>query len=175
MCVTKRTDDQIQRLVSQWAPERPDLDLEVMATAARLMEAGALIARQIDQLAASYGLNRAEGDVLFTLRRSGPPYRLLPSQLSEALLVSSGTLTSQLDRLERKGLIERIPHPTDRRSVEIALTDHGREMADKAVTIHVENERRMLSVLTGRERDALNRITTKLIDHVGSDAWRAES
>jgi DNA-binding MarR family transcriptional regulator len=173
--VTKHTDDAVQRLVDQWGPERPDLDLDVMATAARLMQAGALIGRQIEQLAAGYGVNRAEGDVLFALRRSGPPYRLLPSQLSEALLVSSGTLTSRLDRLERKGLIERIPNPSDRRSVEIALTESGRGMADEAVTIHVENERKMLSVLSAREREALNRITSKLIEHIGSDGWRDDA
>ena len=78
--------------------------------------------------------------MLFTLRRSGPPYRLAPAKLSESLLVSSGTLTSRLDRLEAKGLIERVPHPSDRRSVEVQLTPRAREIADEAVTIHVANE-----------------------------------
>jgi DNA-binding MarR family transcriptional regulator len=134
-----------------------------MATVARLLRLGAALHRQLAERAAEYGVLVAEADVLFTLRRSGPPYRLLPSKLSESLLVSSGTLTNRLDRLEAKGLIERHPNPEDRRSVEVALTERGRRLADEAVTEHVENERRMLASLTAKERDTLDQLTAKLL------------
>jgi DNA-binding MarR family transcriptional regulator len=170
--VTEPTPNDVQWLIDQWAPERPDLDLNTMATAARVLQLARLLNEQIEELAASYGLNQAEGDVLFALRRSGPPYRLPPSRLSDALLVSSGTLTSRLDRLESKGLIERIPHPSDRRSVEVALTDKARTIVDEAVTKHVENERKMLAALSEREVATLNRLTSKLVRHITSGDWR---
>jgi DNA-binding MarR family transcriptional regulator len=165
--------DFVDRLVAQWKPERPDLDLRAMATVARLTNLGRLLDAEIEALAARYGVSRAEGDILFALRRAGPPYRLAPSRLSDSLLVSSGTLTSRLDRLEAKRLIARVPHPTDRRSMEVALTDRGREVADEAVTIHVANERKMLAGLSDEELDTLNTLTRRLLARVASGEWRS--
>ena len=167
-------DDEIERLVQQWAPERPDLDLGTMATVARLLLLGRLLNEVVGALAAEYGLQQAEGDVLFTLRRAGPPYRLSPSALSSSLLVSSGTLTSRLDRLESKGLIERVPNPDDRRSVEVQLRPEALKLVDEAVTAHVANERRILAALSERERAALDRAASKLIAQISSGAWRPD-
>jgi DNA-binding MarR family transcriptional regulator len=168
----KPPDDAIERLVAQWEPERPDLDLRTMASVARLHQLGRLIDGAFAATASGYGVDTAEADILFTLRRAGAPYRLTPSRLAESLLVSSGTLTSRLDRLERKELIERIPHASDRRSVEIELTRKGRELVDEAVTAHVEGEREMLAPLSERERDALDRAASKLLTHLAERAGR---
>ena len=149
-------EDEVDHLIAGWARERPDLDLEAMGTVARLLRSAAAVGARLEATAADHGLQVPEGDILFSLRRSGEPYRLAPAALSKALLVSSGTLTSRLDRLERKGLIERVPHPTDRRSTEVALTKRGFELADGAVGEHVENERRMLSGLTAEQRRQLD-------------------
>jgi DNA-binding MarR family transcriptional regulator len=157
----------VDELVGQWRAERPDLDLDAMATVARLLLVGAAVQHELAERAAGYGVQVPEADILFTLRRSGPPYRLLPSKLSESLLVSSGTLTNRLDRLEAKGLVERRPNPDDRRSVEVALTERGRELADEAVTEHVENETRMLAPLTKAERRTLDELTSKLLGGFG--------
>jgi DNA-binding MarR family transcriptional regulator len=165
-----RTPDQIDAIVGQWAAERPDLDLTTMARVARVMEVGRRIEAEIAALARRAGVDVAEGDVLFTLRRAGAPYRLAPSAISAALLVSSGTLTSRLDRLERKGLIRRVAHPTDRRSTEVELTDAARAAVDEAVTRHVANEQDMLAVLSANEQAQLDRITRKLLAHLGARA-----
>jgi DNA-binding MarR family transcriptional regulator len=92
------------------------------------------------------------------------PYRMLPSQLSTSLLVSSGTMTSRLDRLESRGLIRRDSHPTDRRSVVVELTDDGLRIADEGVTRHVQAETAMLASLSDRERATLDRLLSKLIN-----------
>jgi DNA-binding MarR family transcriptional regulator len=160
--------DEVGRLVKQWAAERPDLDLRTMATVARLLNVAHRIQRQLAAFAAEYGLSIPEADVLFTLRRAGPPYRLAPSAIAEALLVPSGTMTNRLDRLERQGLIERLPHPTDRRSMEVQLTARGRELVDEAVTGHVANEQRMLAPLSEQERATLDRLTATLLEHLAA-------
>ena len=159
-------DDAVARLVAQWAPERPDLDLRAMATVARLHVVGRLVDAEFARTAERYGVDTAEADVLFTLRRAGEPHRLTPSRLAESLLVSSGTLTSRLDRLERKELVARVPHPRDRRSVEVELTARGRQLVDDAVTVHVENEQRMLEPLSERDRETLDRLTSRLLEHL---------
>ncbi|MDQ2631281.1 MAG: MarR family transcriptional regulator [Actinomycetota bacterium] len=161
-----RDPDRVEALVAQWEAERPDLDLETMALAARLLGVGRMIDARIGALAAEHGMTVGEGDILLTLRRSGAPYRLLPTQLTGSLLVSSGTMTNRLDRLERRGLVERVPNPEDRRSVEIALTDEGRELVDAVIGEHVAREQEMLAPLSARERETLTRILRKLAAHV---------
>jgi DNA-binding MarR family transcriptional regulator len=158
-----RTPDQIDELVGQWGAVRPDLDLTTMARVARLMEVGRRMEARIAALAATAGVDLAEGDVLFTLRRAGAPHRLSPSAISAALLVSSGTLTSRLDRLERKGLIRRVPHPTDRRSTEVELTPAALKAVDATVTHHVANEQAMLAALSEREQQQLDRLLRRLL------------
>jgi len=159
--------DRVQRLVDQWAPERPDLDLETMATVARLLLAGRLVGARLARNAEELGLTVAEGDILFTLRRAGEPYRRLPSELSADLMVSSGTLTSRLDRLEDLGLIGRIPNPDDRRSTAVELTSAGLELVESAVTAHVEDEQRVLEPLSAKERRQLDRALRKLVEGLG--------
>jgi DNA-binding MarR family transcriptional regulator len=158
--------DRIDELVAQWAAQRPDLDTEVMAVIARLLAVGELVGRRIDASAAAHGLDRGQGDVLFTLRRAGPPYRLSPTQLAASLLVTSGTMTNRLDRLQRRGLIERVANPTDRRGMDVRLTGAGVRLADELVTAHVANEEELLSPLGAREREQLVRITRKLFAHL---------
>jgi DNA-binding MarR family transcriptional regulator len=158
--------DRIERLVGQWGAERPDLDLDTMDLAARLMRVGELIKGRIEEFAAGFGIHRGEGDVLFALRRAGPPFRLSPTRLAASLLVTSGTMTNRLDRLEQRGLIKRLPNPNDRRGLDIELSAEGRRLVDEAVTEHVANEREMLSVLSQRDRADLIRITRKLMDHL---------
>jgi DNA-binding MarR family transcriptional regulator len=165
-------EDEVDRLIAGWARERPDLELAPMAAVARLLRAAGLVMAGLERTAREHGIQVAEGDVLFTLRRSGEPFRLQPSDLSAALLVSSGTLTNRLDRLERKGLIERVPHPTDRRSTEVALTEKGFELADGIVAEHVENERRMLSGLDPKELERLDGLLRRLLAGFPGDGDR---
>src|SRR5688572_11351667 len=117
--------DRIDELVAQWQRERPDLDVEVMAVVGRLLAVGALAGRRLDTFAAGHGLDRGQGDVLLTLRRAGKPYRLSPSELTSSLLVTSGTMTNRLGRLETLGLIERHPNPADGRGLDVQLTPKG--------------------------------------------------
>jgi DNA-binding MarR family transcriptional regulator len=168
--MSSRTPDQIDAIVGQWGAQHPDLDLATMARVARLMEVARTMEAQIAAYAGELGVDLAEGDVLFTLRRAGAPYRLSPSAISASLLVSSGTLTNRLDRLERKGLIRRVPHPTDRRSTEVELTPAAVGMIDTAIHRHVANERAMLSALSDREQQQLDRLLRKLLAHLSTRA-----
>ena len=158
--------DRIDELVAQWGTQHADLDLATMARVARLLAVARAIDARIGALAEEAGVDVAEGDVLFTLRRAGAPYRLAPSAISAALLVSSGTLTSRLDRLERKGLVRRVPHPTDRRSMEVELTPEAVRLADDVVRTHVANEQAMLSVLSERDQERLDQLLRTLLAHL---------
>lgn len=106
--------------------------------------------------------------MLFTLFRAGPPHRLSPSKLAESTLVTSGTMTSRLDKLEQRGLVRRLPNPDDRRSLEVELTEAGHSLIDEGVADHVADEQHMLAPLSARERTELARMLRKLLAHLQS-------
>ncbi|QEI04712.1 winged helix-turn-helix transcriptional regulator [Pigmentiphaga aceris] len=150
--------------IEQWRRERPDLDLLPMSVLGRFAEVAHLIARDhINPLFARMGLQQGEFDVLATLRRAGAPYALTPTVLYTALMISSGGMTSRLDRLARAGLIERQAHPEDRRAVQVALTPEGLRLIDGMMAPHVENQRTALAALSLAEQQELNRLLTSLV------------
>lgn len=155
--------DHVDRILAQWNRERPDLDVEPMGLLGRIARLRTHLAREIEKALAAHGLNSASFDVLATLRRSGPPYRLSPGDLIPTTMVSSGTMTNRLDQLEKAGLIERENNPDDRRGVIIALTPKGLALVDAAVTDHVENQHRLLDGLDAQERTALDGLLRKFL------------
>lgn len=157
--------DRAKRAVEQWNRERPDLDVSSMLLLGRLGEATLVIARErLNPVFAQFGLQPGEFDVLATLRRSGEPYALTPTALYDAAMMSSGGMTNRIDRLQQAGWVERQPNPEDGRGTLVALTQAGFELIDEAVTMHVENQRAVLSVLTGAEQRQLAKLLAKLID-----------
>jgi DNA-binding MarR family transcriptional regulator len=156
--------DRAEIAVTQWGRERPDLPSLPMEIFGRLSDASERVLRDhMNPLFAEAGLQPGEFDVLATLRRSGTPYLLSPTRLYETMMISSGGMTDRLDRLERSGLTERRPDPTDRRGKLIALTAVGKRLIDETIGRHVANEVRLLSALTPAEQRKLNVLLKKLI------------
>ncbi|MGH4035654.1 MarR family winged helix-turn-helix transcriptional regulator [Actinomycetota bacterium Odt1-20B] len=155
--------DAVDAIIDQWRAERPDLDLAAMGTFGRLGQLALLLAPAMEEVFVQHGLRRGEFDVLAALRRSGPPYTLIPSALSKTLMLSRAGMTNRLDRLEAAGLVERRLDPADRRSFQVALTEHGHEVVDAAVTDHAANETRLLAPLTPAERETLDHALRTLL------------
>ncbi|MDH6590165.1 DNA-binding MarR family transcriptional regulator [Variovorax sp. TBS-050B] len=156
--------DRAQRAEEEWKRERPDVDARVMALVGRLLEAAHLLERDwFPPLAAQFELHQGEFDVIATLRRSGKPYALTPTELYGGLMLSSGAMTSRLDRLERKGLIERGPAPGDRRSILVRLTPAGLALIDRMLPLHVANEQRALASLSQKDQKQLGELLTRLV------------
>lgn len=158
--------DYVDSILEQWAVERPDLDVSAMGVIARLSRLSRLLERRIDLVFASYGLSRSGFDVLAALRRAGTPHRLSPSDLYNSLLISSGAMTNRVDRLEELALVSRVPDPNDRRGVLVALTRKGKNLVDKVIEAHVENEEALLSHLSSPERERLATLLRKLLINV---------
>lgn len=157
-------NDRARRAQEEWQRERPDIDASVMALVGRLLQATHLLERNwFLPLAAQFELHQGEFDVIATLRRSGNPYAMTPTDLHEGLMLSSGAMTSRLDRLERKGLIERVPSPNDRRSTLVRLTPAGLALIDKLLPLHVANEQQAMASLTQKEQAQLDGLLAKMI------------
>lgn len=155
--------DDVDRIVSAWRRERPDLDvspLEVLSRVSRL-------ARRLDlargRAFAGTGLEGWEFDVLSALRRAGTPYELSPGALVTETLVTSGTMTNRVDRLTARGFVERRPDPADRRGVLVRLTDVGMAAVDSAMAELLADERELLGDLDDAERAELAGLLRRLL------------
>jgi len=156
------TADHIDRLRAQWAKELPDVDTEAMQIVGRARRITLALRRDIEAVFARHGLDAGEFDVVATLRRSGPPYRLRPTELYKLLMISSGGLTDRLARLEAQGLVRRAPSPDDGRSLIVELTEAGRARAEAALREDMAVELEMISGLTAGERAELARLLRNL-------------
>lgn len=77
-------------------------------------------------------------------------------------LVTSGTMTNRIDRLAKKGLVERLPDPNDRRGVLVRLSREGRDRADQALAGLLAQERAILAQLSRTERGDLAALLRQL-------------
>jgi DNA-binding MarR family transcriptional regulator len=145
-------------VVGDWSAERPDLDHDIQLIRARLVRIEAKIRFESDRSARNYGISGAEMRILFALRRTGAPYRLRPTDLFEALLVPSATMTRQLAHLEQLGYVGRIADVDDRRVTLVFLTPRGVQVADEALTEAVQRSHftQVLKTLSPSERSVLN-------------------
>lgn len=155
--------DPVDKILAQWAEERPDLDVSPMGLIGRTTRLASYLRKAIGETFAEFGLQPGEFDVLATLRRSGAPYQLSPTELFKSMMVSSGTMTNRVDRLENAGLVERIPDERDRRGTLIHLTNQGFELIESAVTAHVANEHKILSAIDDKEKKELEKLLRKLL------------
>jgi DNA-binding MarR family transcriptional regulator len=153
--------DEVDRLIAAWKRERPDLDLSPLAVLSRITR----IARHLDiaRRDAFGDLENWGFDVLAALRRAGEPHQLSPGQLMQETMVTSGTMTNRLDRLEELQLITREQDPADGRGSLVTLTKSGMRAVDSALEGLLENERELLGTLSASERDTLAGLLSKLV------------
>ena len=161
--------DGVDAMIEQWAREWPELDVSPIGVIGRISRLSRELEARLEPVYRDHGLEPGWHDVLATLRRSGPPYRLRAAEFTRTLMITSSGATKRLDRLERAGLIERSPDPHDRRGTLIGLTPAGRKMIDDVTEAHLDNERTLLSALTAAERkelaDLLRKLQLGLPDH----------
>ena len=155
--------DEVDRLVAAWARERPDLDVQPLEILSRVTR----LARHLDRARRiafeTHVLEVWEFDVLAALRRAGRPYVLSPGQLLAQTMVTSGTMTNRVDRLEVRGVVQRLPDPADRRGVHVRLTPRGKERVDAALADLLARERELLSSLTARQQQSLSGLLRQLV------------
>jgi DNA-binding MarR family transcriptional regulator len=150
-----RVTDEVDELVEEWHAQRPDLDVTPLQVLSRIWR----LARHLDRARATafavHGLETWEFDVLSSLRRQGPPYQLSPGNLLRATMVTSGTMTNRIDRLEASGLVRRSADPQDKRGVLVSLTEDGLARVDLALSALLSSEQALLAGLTEQQREDL--------------------
>ena len=155
--------DEVDAIVAAWQRERPDLDVEPLQVMSRLDRLAGVLGDRRVAIFARHDLRRHEFDVLAALRRAGQPFELTAGELTAQTYVTSGTMTSRLDRLSERGLVTRAADPEDGRLVRVALTAAGRTLVDAAFAELVSLERELLAPVPAQAQGELAAMLRELL------------
>ena len=155
--------DGIDASLAEWTREIPDLDPLTEGIVERIQILAKAFDMSLEETLVEHGLDHRSYHLLGKLRRYGAPYQRTPGQLADDLHLSSGAMTNRLDRMERAGLIRRLPDPGDRRGALIEPTELGHEMWDRATGTQAQREAKVASVLDPAEREELHRLLRRLM------------
>ncbi|SNY94666.1 MarR family winged helix-turn-helix transcriptional regulator [Flagellimonas pacifica] len=155
--------DLLDELIVDWKRERPDLDASAMNVVGRILFLGKKFEKQTSLALQEYGIYYTDLDVLATLRRSGKPFQLTPTQLRKSVLITSGAMTALLDRLEKMGLLFRLPDPKDGRVSLAVLSNKGRRVIDRAISSRFRAAESNLLGLNKSDREQLTQLLKKII------------
>lgn len=160
--------DEVDDIVQAWRHERPDLDVEPLHVLSRVARLAAVLDERRANAFVEHGLQAHEFDVLSVLRRTGAPFELTAGELAARTHVTSGTMTSRLDRLGARDFISRHQDPADGRLVRVRLTATGRTHVDGAFAALLDSERELLSALGAQRRtDLADALRTLLLAAAG--------
>lgn len=151
-----RGDDEVDRIVHAWRREAPHLDVAPLQVLSRISRLARHLDRARKESFSRHELEVWEFDVLSALRRAGSPYELSPGVLVQQTLSTSGTMTNRIDRLERRGLVQRHRDPSDRRGVKVRLSEQGCTVVDAAMNDLLCREQELLAQLSSRDRAQLS-------------------
>ncbi|MDD7929491.1 MarR family winged helix-turn-helix transcriptional regulator [Microbacterium thalli] len=155
--------DPVDRILAQWAREKPELDVSPMAVIGRLARAAASVDARLAATFTQHGIDAATFDVLATLTRQGSPYELTPAQLASEAMITSSAVAQRLNRLESLGYVSRHPDPADGRGKIVRLSASGREIVERVLPDHLRTEREVLSPLGDDDRTVLAELLSRLV------------
>jgi len=163
MASSAQPQDEVDDLLAAWQRERPEIEIDPLAVLSRVTRLAKYLDNARRQAFTEVGLETWEFDVLAALRRAGAPYALSPGQLGTQTLVTSGTVTNRVDRLEHRGFVRREPDADDRRGIRVVLTEQGRQVVDQALDDLLMRERTILAGLSGQQRAQLANLLRTLV------------
>ena len=155
--------DEVDELVQAWQRERPDLHVEPMQILSRIGRLAVLLDDRRSAAFVEHALQAHEFDVLAALRRAGEPFEMTAGELCTATHVTSGTMTSRLDRLVTRKLVIRRAAAADGRLVLVRLTVGGRKRVDAAFAALLDSERELVDRLPPARRERLANLLRELL------------
>ena len=155
--------DIIDELITDWHKEKPALDASSMEVVGRLIILGKALEKSAGKAIQNSNLNYTDLDVLATLRRSGSPYELSPKELMQSVLITSGSMTTLLERLKKLNYITRTSDHSDARVKKAKLTPKGISVIDEAIILRFNDARNSISSLSTQEQKQLAQLLKKLI------------
>ncbi len=160
------SQDSVDRHVEHWSREIPELDPLVEGIITRMQMLVRHLKQQRHATIEARGLEDHEYSTLHMLGGCGPEHRATPGEIAAWLGMSPAAITGRIDLLERRGLVRRLPSPTDRRKVLIELTEDGRRLWRAAGGEQGAEEARILAALSRADRERLSGLLRQLMQVV---------
>ena len=161
-------EDIVDQLLQQWREEHPNTDVSALGVVVRVQMLGKLLQMQTEAALAKHDLKHWEYDVLSVLRRQGAPFQMAATDIARAALLTSGAMTTRIDGLEERGLVERRRSESDGRSVEVSLTAAGKKIIDSAIDTRIKEANRALEKISAAEKEQGATILRSLLLHLGN-------
>lgn len=157
-------DDPTEDKIRRWEAILGDVGFDRIEAAARILTCADVLAQAMDRIAQTEGLaNRNDYQALSILRWARHEDRQLTvTDLATALGDTTATTANRIGRLQALGYVKRTPHPTDRRSQHITITDQGAASAERMVIARTSQREQWLSALTDHQRATLTALLAKL-------------
>ncbi|GAA5162770.1 MULTISPECIES: MarR family winged helix-turn-helix transcriptional regulator [Amycolatopsis] len=147
--------DRVDILMDQ-VPGHSEAESTAKALALRLRRVAHRLETELRRELAAFGIELWELELLATLKRAGPPYRLSAGALLDSMRVTSGGVTKRVAGLERRGWVRRETDPADRRQILVGLTDTGLRRVREVLGTKTGTETRLLSALSPATQQRLN-------------------
>lgn len=147
-------DSHLKRQGDSFEEEFPGASRSASDCSINLARAGSLLIAELTRRRRPYAdISVAAFQVLAIIEGEGRP--LPPSVVAERMVLTTGTMTSLIDTLVRRGLVRRLPHPDDRRMLLIDITDAGRDVVDLILPVTHRINKDVFGVLSEDERQRL--------------------
>jgi DNA-binding MarR family transcriptional regulator len=151
-----------------WAQERPDINTDSLLLVTTMQRLSQNLERAFVEICRRYELGPGDVRILLSLRRSPPDYALSPSDLFRQLLITSGAVTKQVDRLVDAGLVAKLADPDVLRGLLVELQPEGRRIADEIIEAICSYP--WLERLTDRRKQQTLRLLSAIVADMDSDA-----
>jgi len=166
---SRRAAEPLIRVDPDFEHEFPGASASATECYANLVRTGdLLIGLHNEQARADHGLSATGKQALAVIEGAREP--LEPGVIAERLIITSGSTTSILDTLERAGLVQRMPHPEDRRKLLVDVTDEAVAIVDELLPSLHQRERTIVDdALTPTEQrtliELLAKVQASIADH----------
>jgi DNA-binding MarR family transcriptional regulator len=163
--------------LQNWYAVRPDIDPNGIALIGRLFRLPRAWEKYRSGALRTLGVTPEVSDLTTSLLRSGEPYELSATELSNEATLTSGAMTYRIDRAEALGLVERRRSTSDRRGVNVRLTPAGIASANRNVDLHMELGAKLVGAFEAEDARELLRLLKALLAelHRGEELPRRRS
>jgi len=152
----------LQRAEQEWRQVYPELPVSDAALIGLTIGVGINADIVGAGLMKPFGLRQTEHDVLACARRQPAPHTVTPSKLLEEVRITSGALTTCLNRLIKRGLVTRLASERDMRSKPIQLTAQGTALIESLTRARFTRAGEIMNAFSEDEKDTLKRLLLKL-------------
>ena len=154
----------LRQISEYWQREYPDRDFTRVRPLVRLSRLALLMPAFQKQVLKTHDLTPTDYSILGALQRAGRPRQLEPGDLYSTLGCTPGGLTKMVDRLVKRGLVQRLTDREDARRARIRLTSKGESVGRRAFADYNDAAARLMSRLTEEELERIDDALALLLD-----------